>query len=122
MLYKIWSKTLANRLRLVLDDVIPEKQSAFVLGRLITDIMLIVYECIHYLSKKKGKSGACAVKLDMAKMYDRVKWNYLRVVMEALGFFERWCSLVMRCITSVSFTVRINGNFSPVFSPTRGVR
>jgi hypothetical protein len=52
---------------MILDDIIFGEQSAFVLGRLITDNVLIAYECIHYLRKKKRKSGACAIKLDMAK-------------------------------------------------------
>jgi hypothetical protein len=105
VLYKICSKIMANRLRLVLDDIIAEEQSTFVLGRLITNNVLIAYECIHYLYKKKGKSGACAVKLDLAKAYDLVEWNYLRAVMEALGFSVRWRDLVMRCVTYVSFSV-----------------
>jgi hypothetical protein len=122
VIYKICSKVLANRLRLILDEVVSEEQSAFIPGRLITDNVLIAYECIHYLRNKKGKSGACAIKLDMTKAYDRVEWDYLHAVMVALGFPASWCNLIMRCVTSVSFTVRFNGAFSPVFKPTRGIR
>lgn len=58
VIYMICSKVIANRLRGFLDEIISEEQSAFVLGRLITDNVLIAYECIHYLRNKKGKVGA----------------------------------------------------------------
>lgn len=113
---------MANRLRLILDDLISEEQSAFVPGRLITDNVLIAYECVHFLRHTKGKTGDCAVKLDMAKAYDRVEWAYLLRVLEKMGFPESWCSLIMRCVSSVSFSVRVNGVFTESFKPTRGIR
>jgi hypothetical protein len=70
MIYMICSKVLANRLRLFLDEVVAEEQSAFVPGRVITDNVLVAYECTHYFKRKKGKSAACAIKFDMAKAYD----------------------------------------------------
>ena len=122
VIYKLCSKVLPNRLRGFLDEFVSEEQSAFVPGRLITDNVLIAYECTHYLKRKKGKMGACAVKLDMAKAYDRVEWEYLKRIMLTLGFRDTFVSLIMRCVTSVSLSVRVNGVFTDTFRPSRGIR
>lgn len=113
VLYKICSKVLANRLRRFSDEIISKEQSAFVPGRLITDNVLIAYECTHYLKRKKGKHGACAMKLDMAKTYDRVEWVYLEGIRAKLGFHADFISTIMRSVTSV-FLLELMGCFQNV--------
>jgi hypothetical protein len=95
VLYKICSKGIANRFCQLIDVFISEEQSSFIPGRLITNNVLIAYESIHYLKQKKGKSGACVVKLDITKAYDRVEWSYLRLNMTQLGFNDQWVNLIM---------------------------
>ena len=109
VLYKICSKVLANRLRELLDEIIVEEQSAFVPGRLITDNVLAAYECILSMKRKKGKQGWYAVKIDIIKAYDRVEWAYLQGIMLQLGFQDEWISLVLPCVTTVMFQVKVNG-------------
>lgn len=56
VLYKIISKTVANRLKKALPHVILEFQSALILDRMILDNVLVAFETIHYL-KWLGKAG-----------------------------------------------------------------
>jgi len=101
VLYKLISKVLAYRLKKILPDIISPTQSAFVPGHLITDNVLLAYEFTHYLNtKRKGKEGVAAIKLDMSKAYDRLEWSFLRTMMSKMGFNERWIKLIMGCVNS----------------------
>ena len=107
----------------ILQEIIGENQSVFVAERLITDNVLVAHEMMNHISKKrKGKCGEMAVKLDMSKAYNRVEWDCLQLIMQKLGFHERWISIVMCCVSSVKCAVRINGQPCGRILPTHGLR
>ena len=60
---------------------------------------------MHAISTRKQKKPLCAVKLDMAKAYDRVEWDYFEKMMLKLGFTERWVNIVMSMVRSFKFSV-----------------
>ena len=117
------AKVLTNRLKSILPDVISPTQSAFVPGRLISDNYLVAAEVAHYMYKwASGSKGLIAVKLDIRKAYDRVEWNFLEAVMHRLGFSDRWISIVMMCVTTVSYSFKLNGEPMGYMQPERGLR
>ena len=123
VIYKIISKVLANRLKPALPRIISPTQSAFVLGRLITNNVLVAYEMLHTMhARKKGKKGSMALKLDISKAYDLVKWQFLQGIMEKMGFPTQWIKRVMSCVTTASFSILVNGKPYGMVHPSRGIR
>ena len=77
VLYKIVSKCMVNRLRLNLDDLISQCQSAFVPGRLITFNAVVAFKILHHIQQEHDpESASCAYKLDLSKAYDHVDWAF----------------------------------------------
>ena len=106
-----------------MDEVISEVQSAFFTGRLITDNVLVAFESVHTMKRrKKGKIFSCAIKLDMMKAYDRVEWHFLEAMLLRLGFPGSLVRLIMKCVTSIRFSMRVNGELLPYFTSSRGLR
>lgn len=123
VLMKVVTKVLANRLKGMLDVVVSDTQSAFIPGRLISDNIMVAYEVMHYLKRKKvGKDGYMALKLDMSKAYDRMEWEFLKAILRKMGFSQWWVHLVLQCVSTVSYNI-VHGehNMGPI-NPSRGIR
>jgi hypothetical protein len=119
---KIVTKVIANRIKVILPDIIDEEQFVFVHGKLITDNALIAMECFHWLKKKKGKKGIMALKLDMAKAYDRLECPFIKATLFSMRFPARLVATIMNCISTVSYQILVNGQPSKNFTPERGLR
>lgn len=120
-IYKAISKLIVNRLRLILQREISPLQNAFTKDRSIHDNLLIAQEALNTFQKSYNKTGWCPIKLDIKKAYDRIKWDYLWVVLKSFGFLEIWIQWIKECVTNVSYSLKMNGETSPWFWPSRGL-
>ncbi|XP_019178992.1 PREDICTED: uncharacterized protein LOC109174182 [Ipomoea nil] len=120
--YKILTKTITNRLKCILPQVIGPHQSSFVPGRQITDNVLVYQEVMHTMKEARGKQGYMAIKLDLEKAYYRLSWDFIKDTLVQAGFNEIWVTLIMSCISTSRLAIIWNGERLDYFRPKRGIR
>ncbi|KAL8106012.1 hypothetical protein AgCh_029715 [Apium graveolens] len=67
---KIIIKVIANRLKKVLELIILDTQGAFLPGRLISDNIMISFEIMHYLKKKKFDTTEAGKVMELMALYE----------------------------------------------------
>jgi len=75
--YKVITKAIVNRLKPILDKVIAPTQATFIPNRRVTDNTTIVQEMLHLMRRKQGAKGFMAIKIDLEKAYDRIRWQFI---------------------------------------------
>ncbi|GAA0169726.1 hypothetical protein LIER_24143 [Lithospermum erythrorhizon] len=58
----------------------------------------------------------------MLKAYDRIEWNFLRVMLIRVRFSSHWVTLIMNYVESVTYSLLINGDQVGYITPGRGLR
>lgn len=95
----------------------------FVLGRLITDNIVVTFEIQHYLKRKtQGKDYFATIKLDMSNVFGIIGWNFLREMMAKLGFFEQWIALIMYYVSSINYHSLLEGSKVGPFVSQHGIK
>lgn len=65
------------------------RDKQFLQGRLIRDNMMMTFELNRSMQKgTKGDQGFISLKLDMAKAYNRIEWNFLGVMMRRIFMID----------------------------------
>lgn len=120
-IYKCISKIIANRIKPVLPHRRCKQQTAFVEGRRIGDNILLAQELLRNYHRDQGRPR-CALKVDLMKAYDTVRWDFVLAVLRTIGFPNKVVQWIMECVTTTRFSVMINGELNGFFPGGRGLR
>ena len=104
-----------------LPNLIDRAQFAFVPGRSISDNILLAQELLRNYHRSDTRPR-CILQVDNLKSYDPVKWSFLLNLLSKLGFPSKFIGWIQQCITTLKFSVSINGELAGFFGSSRGLR
>ncbi|XP_038979986.1 uncharacterized protein LOC120110122 [Phoenix dactylifera] len=78
-------------------------------------------EMMWDLQRASKRHSLMAIKLDMERAYDRIRWRFLQQTLEAYGFHRQWIDWVLGCVRGPKFSILVNGT-PPFFESTMGLR
>jgi hypothetical protein len=111
---------LASRLSKVAESTISKTPTAFIPGRNILEEVVILYEMMHKIRKKKRKW--IIMKVDFEKAYDKVQWSFLFEVLERKFFPEKWILWMKQVVCGGRVGINLNGEPGEYFGAYKGLR
>ena len=118
--YKITSGCIANRIKPVLNTLIPSTQTGFLKGRFIGENTRLIYDIMNF-SENHNIPGLL-VSIDFEKAFDSIAWSFINKTLEIFNFghnIKKWIHILNSDITA---TVIQNGHLSEYFDIHRGCR
>lgn len=118
--YKIVSKTLANRLKTVVNLIVHPDQTCAIPGRSIADNLHLMRNIVDYA--RSGSTPVAVLALDQAKAFDRVSHKFLFATLQAYGFGDSFINWIRICYSQCTSQVIVNGFLSESIDITRSIR
>lgn len=106
VVYKILSRTVVSGMKGLIDSIISPNQTGLIPNRNIQDNIVVAPKIMHTMHHLKGKSCCFAIKVDLAKVYDRVSWIFMESVLMELDIPIQLKDIIMNVISSVQ--IRVN--------------
>uniref|UniRef100_A0A803PAB5 Reverse transcriptase domain-containing protein n=1 Tax=Cannabis sativa TaxID=3483 RepID=A0A803PAB5_CANSA len=120
--YKVMSKIIETRLRVLLHKFISPNQATFVKGRHIIENTMIAREIVHSMNRKKGKGGFMLIELDLEKAYEKMEWEFINSVLLKLGFSSPFTMWIRACILVDEIKLLLNCSIVGKFNSEQGLR
>ena len=117
---KIYSKILANRLYLVLPDIIHNDQVGFLPGRYLGENIMDALALIEY-TKANGLEGMI-ISVDFEKAFDSTNWETMYSFLEFFNFGVGYINMVRMLYRDITSCTINNGYSSSWFGVFRGQR
>ena len=118
--YKIATKSIANRLKRIINHLIDTEQTGFIKGRYIGENVRLIIEVMEYL-ERKNKPGLLFFA-DFQKAFDSINHLFITDALTSQNFgpdLIQWISVLNNDIQSIIIN---NGHLSEAFNIQKGVR
>ena len=107
------ARVLANRLQLVISDLIGPEQNYAVKGRLIQDNLHLVRQILEGI---EDDTEAALINLDQSKAFDRADHWFLATVLETVGFEPEFLKWISQLYHNPEAVVQVNRRCSVAFA------
>ena len=117
--YKLLTKALSMRFKLIMEDLILNDQNAFIRNRFIGSNVMDVFSLIE--AAEENQEEAVLILLDIEKAFDSINWRFLKSILKATGVpdtFIRWIDVMVK---DKELRIANNGFISDPFYPQKGV-
>ena len=120
--YKIVSQVVFERLKEYIPHILSPHLTGFVPGRSIHENIVVAQELAHSMNRMRGRTCYFVIKVDLAKSYDMLNWDFIWRTLKEIGFLDVLIDLIKHGVTSVETNVKWNGARTEYFRPQRHIK